>query len=421
MDEMRNRQRTRTGVLAHRRASWRPASRSRRTGSRPEPTPTPAPTATPVPTPAGPTPTPSFVRPTPTPQPTFFSTRSSPATAWRRSPSGSGRRRGASPTGTGPTYPSLDPESGSVPAGLPEASAGCSSSSRTPWSTRRTCRPLPPGPTLDPAERRPDDWPVGRYRVAMSTTTRRRSPDRRDRRGRRPPGRSGQSRRARTPCTRRRDPPRRRGDRPRRDVRRGDAGRRVRRRWTACCISGGADLHPERYGQTEPRLDTIELDRDALEHEAWAVAQARGRPGPRGLPRLPGDQRVLGRHAPPARRRPPGTALGQRPGQDPSAPHRARARDSPGSSSRPTPAAASCASTPITTRRSGRRDLAPGLVANAWASSPAGDLIEGLEAADGRFVFGVQCHPERTESTPAAFERLFSVFVDAARGPADRR
>ena len=66
-------------------------------------------------------------------------------------------------------------------------------------------------------------------------------------------------------------------------------------------------------------------------------------------------------------------------------------------------------------------DLAPGLVANAWASSPAGDLIEGLEAADGRFVFGVQCHPERTESTPPAFERLFRVFVDAARGPADRR
>jgi putative glutamine amidotransferase len=66
-------------------------------------------------------------------------------------------------------------------------------------------------------------------------------------------------------------------------------------------------------------------------------------------------------------------------------------------------------------------DLAPGLVADAWASSPAGDLVEGLEAADGRFVFGVQCHPERTESTPDAFERLFGVFVDAARGPADRR
>ena len=40
-------------------------------------------------------------------------------------------------------------------------------------------------------------------------------------------------------------------------------------------------------------------------------------------------------------------------------------------------------------------DLAPGLVANAWASSPAGELVEGFEAADGRFVFGLQCHPER--------------------------
>ena len=85
------------------------------------------------------------------------------------------------------------------------------------------------------------------------------------------------------------------------------------------------------------------------------------------------------------------------------------------------PAAASSRSTRTTTRRSGPADLAPGLVASAWAGSPAGDLVEGLEAADGRFVIGVQCHPERTESTPPAFERLFAVFVDAARGPLSRR
>ena len=46
-------------------------------------------------------------------------------------------------------------------------------------------------------------------------------------------------------------------------------------------------------------------------------------------------------------------------------------------------------------------DLAPGLRAAAWADSAAGPLVEGVEAAgDGRFVVGVQCHPERTESTP---------------------
>ena len=63
-------------------------------------------------------------------------------------------------------------------------------------------------------------------------------------------------------------------------------------------------------------------------------------------------------------------------------------------------------------------DLAPGLVANAWASSGAGDLVEGFEAEGARFIVGVQCHPERTESTPDAFERLFAFFVDSCRGPA---
>jgi putative glutamine amidotransferase len=66
-------------------------------------------------------------------------------------------------------------------------------------------------------------------------------------------------------------------------------------------------------------------------------------------------------------------------------------------------------------------DLAPGLLANAWASSPSGDLVEGFEAADGRFLFGIQCHPERLDSTPPEFERLWSVFVDACRGSIDAR
>jgi putative glutamine amidotransferase len=65
-------------------------------------------------------------------------------------------------------------------------------------------------------------------------------------------------------------------------------------------------------------------------------------------------------------------------------------------------------------------DLAPGYIVNAWAAAPGGDLVEGLEAPGARFVVGVQCHPERTESTPAAFERLFGIFVDSCRGPARR-
>src|SRR3954462_579099 len=43
-------------------------------------------------------------------------------------------------------------------------------------------------------------------------------------------------------------------------------------------ISGGADLHPERYGREDRGSTTVEIERDALEAEAWDVAQSRGRP-----------------------------------------------------------------------------------------------------------------------------------------------
>ena len=63
-----------------------------------------------------------------------------------------------------------------------------------------------------------------------------------------------------------------------------------------------------------------------------------------------------------------------------------------------------------------RSDLAPGLRAAAWADSSAGPLVEGLESETDQFVVGVQCHPERVDSTPESFERLFAAFVaEAAR------
>src|SRR3954453_13170137 len=43
-------------------------------------------------------------------------------------------------------------------------------------------------------------------------------------------------------------------------------------------ISGGADLHPERYGREDRGSTTVELDRDALEAEPGEIAQARVRP-----------------------------------------------------------------------------------------------------------------------------------------------
>jgi putative glutamine amidotransferase len=62
-------------------------------------------------------------------------------------------------------------------------------------------------------------------------------------------------------------------------------------------------------------------------------------------------------------------------------------------------------------------DLAPGFIVAATSPSQAGDLVEAFEATAGPFRMGVQCHPERTESTPKALERLFAFFVDSCRGP----
>ena len=185
-------------------------------------------------------------------------------------------------------------------------------------------------------------------------------------------------------------------------------------------LSGGADLDPARYGQPSRASTSVEADRDDLEAEAWGAAQARGLPvlgvcrGFQAINVFSGGtlvQHVDG-HAGPAY------------GAGPAKTHPLRV--APGTRLArilfPTNAGGGVVRVNSYHHQAIRAaDLAPGLVADAWASSPAGDLVEGLEAADGRFVFGVQCHPERTESTPDAFERLFGVFVDAARGPADRR
>lgn len=58
--------------------------------------------------------------------------------------------------------------------------------------------------------------------------------------------------------------------------------------------------------------------------------------------------------------------------------------------------------------------LAAGLRPVAWSGSEAGRLVEGLEGTDRRWLVAVQCHPERTESTPEEFDGLWTDFVQAA-------
>ena len=185
-------------------------------------------------------------------------------------------------------------------------------------------------------------------------------------------------------------------------------------------LSGGTDIDPARYGRASIGAVATEPERDALEQEAWTAASARSVPvlgicrGMQAINVFSGG--ALVQHV--AAHAGPGWGVG------PAATHPLRL--APGSRLTrilfPTNARGGTL-TVNSYHHQGIRaaDLAPDLVANAYASSTEGDLVEGLEAADGRFVIGVQCHPERSESTPPAFRRLFSVFVDAARGPASRR
>jgi putative glutamine amidotransferase len=64
------------------------------------------------------------------------------------------------------------------------------------------------------------------------------------------------------------------------------------------------------------------------------------------------------------------------------------------------------------------REIGSGLVASAFA--PDG-IIEALEVDDGRFVVGVQWHPEMLIDHDAATRRLFSDFIQAAREFGQRR
>jgi putative glutamine amidotransferase len=182
-------------------------------------------------------------------------------------------------------------------------------------------------------------------------------------------------------------------------------------------LSGGADVHPSRYGRADAGSREIEEDRDELEAAAWAAAESRGLPvlgicrGLQAINVFAGGtilQHVGGHQGPgygtgPALMHPirvePGTRFA------------AALNGGDGAG----PPAARLDVNAYHHQAVTATDLAPGFRAAAWADSPAGEIVEALEAPGERFVVGVQCHPERTEFTPAEFEGLWAAFVAACR------
>jgi len=175
-------------------------------------------------------------------------------------------------------------------------------------------------------------------------------------------------------------------------------------------LTGGADLDPARYGEPLDGSRGIEAGRDALEAEAYRAATDAAVPvlgvcrGMQMLNVLSGGSLVqhLEGHAglpypsPEVARHPlglvPGTRfamiVGEADGMEVNSYHHQA----------------------VTPDR-----MAPGLRIAATAPHPGvGPLVEALESGDpDRWVIGVQCHPERTESSPVVMERLWSAFVAA--------
>jgi putative glutamine amidotransferase len=184
-------------------------------------------------------------------------------------------------------------------------------------------------------------------------------------------------------------------------------------------ISGGTDLDPVLYGQPDAGSRSVERDRDDLELEAFRAADRRGLPmlgicrGLQAMNVFSGGglvQHLDGHSGPgwgigPAHTHPirvvPGTRFA-----------RILSPVNPGGVLRVN----SYHHQGVTAEQ-----LAPAYVPAAWGTSPVGELVEAFEAPDGPFRVGVQCHPERTDSSPRELERLFAFFVDACRGPLTAR
>ena len=176
-------------------------------------------------------------------------------------------------------------------------------------------------------------------------------------------------------------------------------------------ISGGADIDPARYGEANAGSHAPELGRDEIDAAAFAAAMEQGVPvlgvcrGLQAINVLSGGtllQHVSGHES----QRYPSPDVTQ---------HAIAIRDGTrlaGIVGEPEALVVNSYHHQAVTRER----LAPGLIASALADHDGTTLVEGLEARDpDRWLIGVQCHPERTESSPMVLERLWSAFVAAAR------
>lgn len=181
-------------------------------------------------------------------------------------------------------------------------------------------------------------------------------------------------------------------------------------------ISGGADLDPSRFGAEREPATRIDPARDALDARAWDAAERARVPvlgicrGMQAINVFAGGslvQDVAGHVA-----------------AGPSAPVVRHAIRLVLDTRLGRVAAAEELEVNSFHHQAVRPDqLGTGLRVSATASHEGGtELVEALESTDDeRWVVGIQCHPERTETSPPVLEGLWAAFVAACGRVAARR
>jgi putative glutamine amidotransferase len=178
-------------------------------------------------------------------------------------------------------------------------------------------------------------------------------------------------------------------------------------------LSGGADLDPALYGEEPHPTTVVEAGRDALELEAWREARERNVPvfgicrGFQAINVFSGGSLLqdIDGHTSPAY--PAAEAHSHPLRLDPTC-RLARILGD----------AEPVADVSVNTYHHQAvrlSDLAPGLRASGISPHEGGDLVEALEIDEpDTWVVGLQSHPERTESTPPQFERVWHAFIAVA-------
>ena len=192
-----------------------------------------------------------------------------------------------------------------------------------------------------------------------------------------------------------------------------DERRTAFERMDGLVLSGGEDIDPARYGEPREERTVVDPGRDVLDEEAFRAATERSVPTfgiCRGLQAI----NVFS-----------GGRLVQHVDEHAARPYRGRAAEASHHQLRLVPGSR------LSTLLDGadelrvnsfhhqavdREGLAQGLHASGLAPHRQGDLVEALESATiDRWLLAVQCHPERTETSPEEFSKLWDAFIAAAR------